>query len=320
MENFDKILELLEKRKLTFEEEKELDSLRKDKQSADFISGYLQVKDALNLSHISTDDLADYILYEKGNSDKDISYRLPAIGAHLKECRICSVQLNELRDEYQNIEGFLADNLYSDSKANQPAAVHMPVNKLYPKGFRPLYAMAGVFVVGLIYVVLLAVSGITTPDNYKYAAITDLSEDYLTRGRNTELFLKSFEAIESENYPRAVEYLKQDIRHNINDETIFYSYYVLGLTYLEMSESRVLGLFPSYDHNYAVEGINNLQRSVDLNTSGRFDNIKLDAYFYLAKGNLMLNKEKTAKDYLKLVISQKGGKMNEAAGILNELE
>lgn len=320
MENIDKILDLLGKKDLTFEEEKALDSLKRDKQAADFISRYQQVKSALNKSHINNDEMADYILYEKGNSDKGISYRIPAIGAHLKECRVCSKQLQEFRDEYQNIEEFVADNLYSDSKVTKPAAVYIIGRSLAGKGFRPLYAFAGIFVIGLVYLVLFAVSGLTTTDTYKNAAITDTSEDYLTRGRNTELFLKSFEAIESKDYNHAVEYLKQDIRHNLNDETIFYSYYILGLTYLEMSESRVLGLFPSYDHNYAEEGVNNLMRSVDLNTTGRFDNIRLDAYFYLAKGNLMLNNKKAAKEYLQLVISQKGGKMNEAADILKELE
>jgi hypothetical protein len=318
MENFDKIIELLEKKNLSFEDEKALEMYRKDAEAADFIKGYRQLKRAIEKSHISTDELGDYILALNSSSpySAELTYRMPAIRAHLKECTLCAGEFETLNQEYSSLEKFLNENLYSEKKSEvqtSPTVQRRSWN-------RPVYAFAGIIIIGLIYLGLFTVSGIITPDTYKFAAVNQTSEDYLTRGRNTELFLKSFDAIESKDYKNAVRYLQQDIRHNINDETIFYSHYILGLTYLEMAEHRVLGLFPSYDQQSAKEGIASLKQSIDLNTSGRFDNIRLDAYFYLAKGNLMLNNRKAAEEYLKLVISQKGGKMKEAADMLRGLE
>jgi tetratricopeptide (TPR) repeat protein len=319
METYEKILELLEKKKLTPEEEKTLASLRKEQDAAEFIASYLNIKQALNKSHISIDELADYILYKEENPDPDsnISFRAAAIDAHLKECNICTGQFLELTAEYRQTSEFVGSNLYSDSKTDSSGFILPFLKRFNSTG---AYAFASVIAVVIIYLGLFAVSGIVTPDNYMQAAINESSEDYLTRGRNTELFIKSFEALEANEYYEAIKYLKQDIKNNPDDETIFYSYYIMGLTYLELSESKVLGLFPSYDKKTASEGVNNLKSSVELNNSDKFENIKLDAYFYIAKGSLMLDDEKTAKDYLKLVISQKGGKMNEAAGILEELE
>jgi hypothetical protein len=87
-----------------------------------------------------------------------------------------------------------------------------------------------------------------------------------------------------------------------------------------MSHSSFLGLFPSYDENLVREALQDLHRSVESNGTGKFENIKLDAFFYMAKANLILEDEETAKQYFKLVVNQKGSRMDEAASILNELE
>lgn len=319
MEHYNRIIELLDKKSLTPEEKNQLDSYRKNEETAIFIAGYTAVKKALEKSHISADEMADYILYKNNQEPADnlISYRIPAIDAHLKECKLCSSQMNEFKNEYSNIGDFVSNNLYQDGKAESSLNENIVLRK---NSFKPVYAFASIIVVGLVYLLLFAVSGITTPDYLQYASITKESEVYLTRGRASEEFLKSFDALENKNYNQAIGYLERDIENNKTDETIFYSYYILGLTYLEMSESKFLGLFPSYNENNVKQGLNNLQSSVELNTTGKFDNIKLDAFFYMAKGNLMLGKKETAKEYLQTVIARKGSKMEEAAVILDQME
>lgn len=320
MENYNKILELLEKKILTPEEMQILESLQRDQGVAGFIREYRKFEKAFGSLHVSIDELADYIMYKNGMEpeDKLLVYKLPAIEAHLKSCEKCSKQLKEIQNEFNETGDFVAQNLYAEEKST---GSNISVVKAYRSGaFKPVYAFASVLALGFIYLILLAVSSATTPDNLKFAAINDEQEVYLTRGRTTEDFLKSYEALENKNYNAAIEYLNKDISNNPGDESIFYSWYIMGLTRLELSRNSFLGLFPSYDENIVREALQDLHRSVELNGTGKFENIKLDAFFYMAKANLILKDEETAKQYFKLVVNQKGSKMNEAASILNELE
>ncbi len=65
---------------------------------------------------------------------------------------------------------------------------------------------------------------------------------------------------------------------------------------------------------------NTLKKASGRNDSGRFNNLKLNSYFYLAKASMMLKDEKAAKQYLTLVINGKGSKMEEAKYLLGEME
>jgi tetratricopeptide (TPR) repeat protein len=141
-----------------------------------------------------------------------------------------------------------------------------------------------------------------------------------SRGRTTDDFELSMKALEDKEYQSAIEYLKSDIDLNSKDETIFYSYYILGLTYLETAEKNVLGLFPSFDKSSAELALQNFKKTIEKNTSGKFQNVNLDAYFFAAKASLMVDDTKSAKDYLNIVVNDKGSKMNEARQILNELK
>jgi tetratricopeptide (TPR) repeat protein len=142
----------------------------------------------------------------------------------------------------------------------------------------------------------------------------------ISRGRSTDNFELSIKALEDKDYQSAIEYLKNDIELNPNDKTIFYSYYILGLTHLEMAEKNLLGLFTTFDKSSSEATILNLGKCVKLNTSGNFNNVNLDAFFFMAKASLMLEDSKTAKDYLEIVVKEKGSKMNEAEQILKELK
>jgi hypothetical protein len=320
MENYNKILELLEKKTLTPEEKQMLETLQKDQEAAGFIAGYRKVAKALRSTHVSIDQMADYVMYKNGMEPEDnlLSYKLPAIDAHLKSCGKCSAQLKKIQDEFSETGDFIAKNLYAEEKSTGSKITNVLAYR--NRNFRSVYAFASVLALGFIYVILLTLSSVTTPDNLKLAAINEEQEVYLTRGRSSEEFLKSYEALENKNYSAAIEYLHEDISSNPGDESIFYSWYVMGLTRLEMSRSSFLGLFPSYDKEIVREALQDLHRSVELNGTGKFENIKLDAFFYMAKANLILEDEETAKQYLKLVVNQKGSRMNEASSILNELE
>jgi hypothetical protein len=182
------------------------------------------------------------------------------------------------------------------------------------------YSGIGIAVACILYLGGLSASKLFTPVSVKFAAVENTSDLYETRGRVTSEFRESLKAFENRDYNSTVEWLNKDIVNNRGDESIFYSYYLLGLAYLESAQTDVLGLFPSYDKSKVKLGISALNKSLELNISGKFRNINLDIYFYLAKADLMLNNITDAKYYLNKVVYEKGSNLNEAKKILSGLD
>lgn len=317
-----KILELLEKKNLTDQEINELEKLSsEDKDLKDFITAYKRIGGIVKQSsHLTDEEISEYVLYknEIPGESKGIIKRIPFIETHLRECQRCSEIYKELNSEYSDLDTYLIEN---QVLPEQPAGGEQEAIRTIPKKTRtPKYAFASVLLAGLIYLSLYLISTFNTPAFYKNAAISSQSEISVNRGRATEDFQKSLKALENNNYDKAISFLQQDIKLHPYDETTFYSYYILGLSYLKTAEHDFLGLFPGYDKERANKGRNYLEQSIIKNNSGKFINIKLNSYFYLAKASIMLNDKESAKKYLTLVINEKGSKMEEAEKLLGELE
>lgn len=319
----DKILELLEKKTLTKGDKQELESLIGDNSELrKFVSAYQRLSEIVNhSSHLSEEEVSEYVLYKNGLKHQDISIigRVPFIETHLRQCADCSEIFKDLNSEYSNVDAFITETINQD-ETTVPGTSTPASETLSKKYRRPLYAFTSVIIVGLIYLSLYVISSISTPDYYSDAALKIDSEFSVNRGRATEDFQNSLKALEQHDYGDVIKFLQMDIQQNPNDETIFYSYYIIGLTYLKTAGQDVLGLFPHYNRERAAKGSEYLKESVQKNNSGKFTNIKLNAYFYLAKASLMLNDKKTAREYLSKVITEKGSKMEAAKKLMGELE
>ncbi len=319
MNNLDKITELLQKENLSEEEKLQLEQLiAEDKEAGKFVDTYIKVNTLLNSSsHLSTDEIGDYILYKNNLApeDKNIIKIITKIEDHLRNCIKCSEEFQNLNEEFCGIENFVASELNKEND-EQKIHVHIPAKRKI-NIYR--YAVLSIIVLGIMYVVMFTISKITSPRYYDLASIESKPDFYTTRGRATNDFLKCLNALDEGNIKEAIEYLKLDIKNNPGDKTIFYSYYILGLTYLNNAEQDVAGLFPHYNNNYIEFAIKNLQTAIQKNDSGNYRNVTLDAYFYLAKANLMKGDLKEAKSELINVVKEKGSKMNEAENILNAL-
>lgn len=321
MNKFDKILTLLQKVNLSDEEQEQLNSLvENDVEGKEFYNTYIKLNSALRSPHISYEALKDYILHKNNiePEDKNIITRIPEIELHLKKCERCVEELEILSQEYSELELFLSSKLSEEKStvADKEEIVNIPSRSWKT----PVYLFVSIIVLGFVYLSLFIASNISTPSNYKLASLEDKSEYYVTRGRATEEFQESLKALEDEDYTRAVSYLEKDIDKNPEDPTIFYSHYILGLTYLESAEKDYAGLFTSFNENDVKQGLDNFARCIEKNTSGKFPDITYNACFYSAKGNLILNHIESTKKCLKIVIEGKGSKMSEARKLLNELE
>lgn len=322
MENFDKIITLFEKKSLTEKEQKLLESFLKDDAELQvFYNSYKKLGRAfLALKHLTIDELADYVLikHKLEPVNKDNFKNIPLFDAHLKHCDKCNAEMKFYDKEYSDVDNFIETQvkLKENEKIKSPGIGTIPNPKINIKRF----AFVGISALAIIFIALVIISNITASKYYDLASLSDKSDMSISRGRSTDNFELSIKALEDKDYQGAIEYLKNDIELNPNDKTIFYSYYILGLTHLEMAEKNFLGLFTTFDKSSSEAAILNLGKCVKLNTSGNFNNVNLDAFFYMAKASLMLEDSKTAKDYLEIVVKEKGSKMNEAEQILKELK
>ncbi len=322
MNNFEYILDLFQKNSLSEVEKIKLDEiLKNDLEAKEFYNTYIKLGKALKKSdHISFDELKDFILVKNNlePEDQSIFPKIPWIEAHLRQCSACKDQFTMINSEYADVENFVIEKF----AANFQKAVDSNSNKasFFRKMNPQYYAFAAVLLIGVLFGSLFIVSELTTPSAIKHASLEDKSDFHINRGRTTDYFQESISALDNKDYNAAISYLKKDIQENSNSETIFYTHYVLGLVYLEIAESNFIGLFPSYNKSNAKDGLKNLQLSIEKNLSGKYQNLSMNAHFYIAKAYLMLDDKENAKKYLKKVIEEKGSKMFEAENILSDLE
>jgi len=314
MKNIEKITELLDKKELNPEERSLLnDILAGDEESRRYYYFYRKLEQIIKkASHVEENDLAEYILFK--NEVKPENFRgsvIPKIEEHIRSCPKCTMNFKRLNEEYLELDNFLS---YATAAEAEQTLLTEPAPSKKKYVFISLAAAA------VLFLLLLITSDLSTPYYYNYAGLKDQSELYVTRGRGTGYFQQSVQELQENNFEKAIEFLKKDIRENPDDETIFYSYYVAGLSYMKEAEKNTLGLFTSYDKSKAAEALKNFKAAVEKNSSGKYPNITLNAYFYSGKAYLMMDNLPAAKEYFKKVISGKGGKMNEAKKILSELE
>jgi hypothetical protein len=265
--------------------------------------------------HPTNDELGNYILYQNGIDpleDKSIIKLAPKIELHLRKCSACNKLFLELNREYAELDSFLTNESANVKITSEPAVAQRSQFNLKK------YSIT-LITICLLYLASFTVSDLVTPKYYKYAALDNRSDLYETRGRVSSSFQESLKALENKDYESAVKWLNGDINSNQLNETIFYSHYILGLTYLELSKSEFLGLFPSYNPANVTKGISSLNKALELNNSGKYRNINLDIYFYLGKADLMLNNKTGAKEYLFKVVNEKGSHLSEAKNILEGL-
>jgi tetratricopeptide (TPR) repeat protein len=323
MEKLDKILELLEKKSLSEEEQKLLKQFSdSDEEIKSFVISYKTLSNSLSTSgHVPTDLLASYALYEKGDDseNKVAAILSQKIKSHLAECSACREEYAFLLSEYSDISEHVDKTIRSKSLNESENKTILPL-AIFKRSNTLRYAFTTLSVIIVAYVGLLFISSGLTPDYKKNIFVNEGEDVYKTRGRTSSLFQKGLDAIDNKEYTRAIEFLSQDIIEHQNEKSIFYSHYILGITYLKASESDFIGLFKSYDRENINLAIANLKESIDKNNSGDYESLKLDSYYFLGRAYLLIDSTDVAKDNFRKVIDGKGKYLKEAADILTTLE
>lgn len=317
MNDIEKIIEMLDKKQLN---ESELNWLKEisasDPELKEFIATYSAVKNSLQRNeHIDEELLAEYVLYKNNLKDynKWLQLLLIKVEEHLRKCEHCQNTFRELNAQYADVDEFITKTISTKTEKSYTPITQI-IFRQKSSAFRFAYSTVVALVV--IYVALFIYSDVTTPDYIK----TPFSENrdfYNTRGRTSELFQRGLDALDNNNYADAIKFLNQDLKENPDQESIFYTHFILGITYINKAEKDFLGLFKSFNKEDVLKGISHFEKSIELNQNDRFQNLKLDAHFYIGKAYLFINDKNSAKEHLQIVIDNKGSHYKDAEKLLN---
>jgi len=318
MNDFEKIIELLDKDSLTAEEKNVLSGMIKNDPEASKISNaYSQLKTSLSRNeHIDEELMGEYILYKNNlSSERLIILLSKMVEDHIRKCVQCESLFKELNVEYCDIDSFVSQSVVDPVKEEKLAASKQFF--LFNNFSAAKYAFASIAAVVVLYLGLFAVSSITTPDYKK--SFLDGEDFYTTRGRTSELFQRGLDAIDRKDYTSAIQYLNDDVNKSQGDESVFYTHFVLGITYVNKAENDFLGLFKPFSKEDVQKGITSFEKSIKLNNSGKFDNLKLDAHYFIGKSYLMIDDKISASEHLQLVVDGRGSYYKKAENLIKEL-
>ena len=320
MEKFDTIFNLLEKESLSDEEIKFLENeVKSDKEIKKLVKIFKSLQNKPTDSpHINIETLSSYVMFENGEEPEEQIESVLAnkIKEHLEKCSYCRIEYENIKTEYINTGEFV-DSVFSGKDEKEKARLPMYSNN--KSGFASRYAFLTAAALCLIYFGLFVFSNLNLQSYKKNLFNQGTEEVYSTRGRATLNFQKGLDAVEHGEYEVAEKYFKDDIEENKNDKSIFYTYYILGITQLHTSEKSFLGLFTNYDRKIVDDAIVSFKRAIELNTTGNYKNINLDAHYYLGRAFLLEDDIKNAEQNLNLVIEKKGRFYNEAKELIETL-
>lgn len=316
MIDLEKIIDLLEKKDLSDSENKWLkDIYASDPEAKSIIDTYNSIKYSLNRNeHIDEELLGEYVLYRNGSPEynKILPFLLIRIEDHLRKCELCQNTFKELNSQYADIDEFVGKSLSAKAEKSYTLITQI----IFKEKFNSIrYAITSLVAVVVIYLGLYVYSDLTMP-NYMKTPFAEERDFYNTRGRITELFQRGLDALDRKDFETAIKYFNDDLRENPDQESIFYTHFVIGLAYVSKAEKDFLGLFKSFDKDDLLKGIYHFEKSIELNHNDRFQNLKLDAHYYLGKAYLLINDKISAKRHLQTVIDEKGSYYKNAEEIL----
>lgn len=322
----DKIFDILSGENPTKEELQYLENLAsKNSEVKKIISDFNAIKNVVkNSSHIGEEVLGEYVLLKNNKQieNKHLIRILPQIEAHLRSCAVCREAFAELNEEYADLDNYLSAVIVpagSESKdvytfASKPQSM---VQK-YSSYTRIIFA--SVATICVLYLGLFIASEIYIPSHKEAASFSGENDFYASRGLKSESFQRSLAEIENENYDAAIIILEDELEEKERNSSGFYIHYILGLTYIKSAESDFIGFFESYNPGKVEQGIEHLLKAIEMNNTGNFQNISFNAYYYIGKAYLLIDRIEDGKKYLNLVIENKGSHLKEAEDLINRLE
>ncbi len=320
MEKLEKVIHILEREVITYEDREYLNRIAsEDIDIKNFISVHLKLKRIFKSNcHLDMEILAEFILYYDGDlaAAEYIPQITDKIEDHLAECSVCNNLYLTFTKEFQQVDNFvskaISDN--GDFSYQKKPSVFSRIRKT---NFRA--AFTAIILLLVAYFGMMITSYYGTPSYKKNVFEFEAINISLIQNRNTELYKQGLTAFIKDDYDKSIGLLMEDIILKQNDSTMHHTHYLLGISYLKSSENNILGTFKSYDHLRVDEGIQNLMIFIEKNEGGENDSASIDAHYYIAKAYLSIDAIEEAKKHLIIVTEKRGKFYSNAVEILNVL-
>lgn len=313
-----KIIELLLKENLTNDENTFLlNSLNSKPELKQYKVIYSLLGDMKNSLHLNSDFISEYVMFKNNLplENSSLIKFIPQIEKHILNCPKCKEEYELFNGEYTEIDNYLIQNLTDEKQTLTPKNENKKTAKIFNL-FSTKYIYSAAAVIAFFAFSLFSISQLTVPSYKNISELSELSNYSTTRGRVSADFYNGIKALSNEDYSKAIAMLRSDIKNNSNDETIFYTNYMLGLTYLKKSESDFWGLFKSYNVADLDSSVANFEQTISKNNSESFLNINFNSYFYIGKAHLINDNFTEAKKYLQIVVDKKGSYSKQAKELI----
>ena len=322
MLNEEKFIDLLTKQDLSAKEKKRLlDEYRHNPELKDFDAIVKALTELAKDEHISTDTLSEYVLFLNGDKsgESKIAFLVHKIEKHLKTCSKCREEFEFLSSEFNNVDSFINESISEKKQLEKVQAENSKIFNIFGD-FKIKYAYRIAASIILAVSSLFVASRLTTPQYVRVASSNNYENFSSVRGRTSSDFTNAVNELENENYKSAISDLKTDIKKNPNELTTFYSYYILGITYLTEAHSDFAGLFDRYNQKDLSTAIRNFKKVLELNKSSLFKNVNSNTYFFIGKAYLLEENFNDAKKYLTKAIDSESEYSNEAEELLSSIK
>ena len=182
---------------------------------------------------------------------------------------------------------------------------------------RLAYPVAAVIVLFGFVAALVAASSLTTSEYYHLTKIETFELGARVRGPGLDDFVMASEAFSKGHYEETKRLLERFIRAFPQSEWVDYAQYSVGGAYLVASKRTFLSLFPSFDHDQVIRGLGHLQAAIQTSTNLRTIE---SSHWLRAKGYLMLGEAQKALAELRIIVSLKGLKSEQASRLISDID
>jgi tetratricopeptide (TPR) repeat protein len=288
-------------------------------------------------THFDEESLTRYGIYISDPKNADFDGKIlskqecSTIQNHLEQCSECKEKVDQIKEEFSEIESYLEDagvpNEKIVIKSQNPKTIRNISNSwskvlntiqdfLFPGRYRLVPSAVMTVAMLLIIVWFSPLFRGEASSIYKMAVINK-EQIQPTRAPGSQLANDGFAAFNRGDYKTTIALLEKYIQSDSVAVLLAYIHKHLGLAYLLEAEKGFLGRFESFKLENVNQGIIHLQKVLELTDNTRF---KEDASWYLGKAYLMKNEIYLAKESFVSVIKLNGRKAEQAEKMLAELE
>ncbi len=250
------------------------------------------------------------------------AHEMSEIETHLAECESCRNRLEDTGQEFQSMVDFVEDagfaNLSTHPEKAAPAGSYNGRAKI---ALNSIFAAPKIRLALTFALILLTLSSIlylqlNRHPYAKWAVIEKPDLEFQVRGRSEERLSNAVVHYQSGNLRQAISLFEQLIAEADSRQLYHFAHYYAGISYLLLSEKKIVGVTVDYQNDEVLAGIEHLQRVLNLTENRRYLE---DVHWFLAKAYLRLADQNETLTELNKVLEFSGPRRSQAKEIIDNL-